>query len=360
MLLIGSLLLGAATLQEFSVALLIGLMVGGYSSIFVAAPIVVALKEREPRYRDAKDRAKRLRPARTPSTVGAAKRRTRRGRLIPAGRSSSPRPARSAATARSHGWLVVRPRSLSWTRWSWSTLPRDMPGLGRLPTSTARTAEPWPPSPAFSRGGEQRTLRRCRSRPWSPPSGQSTDASPTIGSSGPIGWRPRRTKGSAASRVSRTSHHPLAVARIVAELGLDETTIAAALLHDSVEDTGIELDDLRQRLRRRRGRDRRRCHQARTGQVRHQGGAAGGHHAQDAGGDGQGPPGHHHQAGRPAPQPPHHRRAARLEAGPHRPRDPRCLCPAGPPAGHAGDQDPARGPVLRRPASRSGTPRSIT
>ncbi|MFA9563292.1 MAG: bifunctional (p)ppGpp synthetase/guanosine-3',5'-bis(diphosphate) 3'-pyrophosphohydrolase [Acidimicrobiales bacterium] len=42
--------------------------------------------------------------------------------------------------------------------------------------------------------------------------------------------------------------HPLAVARIVAELGLDETTIAAALLHDSVEDTGIELDDLSQRF----------------------------------------------------------------------------------------------------------------
>lgn len=59
MLLIGSLLLGAATLQEFSVALLIGLLVGGYSSIFVAAPIVVLLKEREPHYREAKERANR-------------------------------------------------------------------------------------------------------------------------------------------------------------------------------------------------------------------------------------------------------------------------------------------------------------
>ncbi|MCP4086774.1 MAG: bifunctional (p)ppGpp synthetase/guanosine-3',5'-bis(diphosphate) 3'-pyrophosphohydrolase [Actinomycetia bacterium] len=39
-------------------------------------------------------------------------------------------------------------------------------------------------------------------------------------------------------------HHPVAVARVVAELGLDEVTIAAALLHDSVEDTGITLDDL--------------------------------------------------------------------------------------------------------------------
>ncbi len=39
--------------------------------------------------------------------------------------------------------------------------------------------------------------------------------------------------------------HPLAVARIVADLGLDEVAIAAALLHDAVEDTRIELDDIR-------------------------------------------------------------------------------------------------------------------
>jgi GTP pyrophosphokinase len=38
--------------------------------------------------------------------------------------------------------------------------------------------------------------------------------------------------------------HPLAVARIVADLGLDDVTIAAALLHDAVEDTGITLEDL--------------------------------------------------------------------------------------------------------------------
>lgn len=38
--------------------------------------------------------------------------------------------------------------------------------------------------------------------------------------------------------------HPFAVARIVAELGLDEVTVASALLHDAVEDTRIELEDI--------------------------------------------------------------------------------------------------------------------
>lgn len=38
--------------------------------------------------------------------------------------------------------------------------------------------------------------------------------------------------------------HPLAVAAILAELELDMTTLAAALLHDVVEDTGVTLQDL--------------------------------------------------------------------------------------------------------------------
>ena len=38
--------------------------------------------------------------------------------------------------------------------------------------------------------------------------------------------------------------HPLAVATILAGLGLDDVTIAAALLHDAVEDTGFGLDEI--------------------------------------------------------------------------------------------------------------------
>jgi preprotein translocase subunit SecF len=49
---VGSIALGASTLQEFSLALLVGLVTGTYSSVFVASPIVAFLKEREPRHRE--------------------------------------------------------------------------------------------------------------------------------------------------------------------------------------------------------------------------------------------------------------------------------------------------------------------
>src|SRR4051812_24058612 len=38
--------------------------------------------------------------------------------------------------------------------------------------------------------------------------------------------------------------HPLAVATILAGLGMDTTTLVAALLHDTVEDTGVTLDSI--------------------------------------------------------------------------------------------------------------------
>jgi len=54
--------------------------------------------------------------------------------------------------------------------------------------------------------------------------------------------------GAHATQVRRSGdpyiQHPLAVAAILAELGLDDVTLAAALLHDAVEDTGVTLDDI--------------------------------------------------------------------------------------------------------------------
>ena len=42
--------------------------------------------------------------------------------------------------------------------------------------------------------------------------------------------------------------HPLEVAKILAELEMDDATLAAALLHDVVEDTGRELDEVREKF----------------------------------------------------------------------------------------------------------------
>jgi len=49
-LVIGSVILGATTLQSFGLALVIGLASGAYSSIFIASPLLALMKEREPRY----------------------------------------------------------------------------------------------------------------------------------------------------------------------------------------------------------------------------------------------------------------------------------------------------------------------
>ena len=68
---VGAGLLGAGTLKDLSLALFIGLAVGTYSSIFIATPILAALREREPAM---KALAKRVnaRGGLTPTEVSAA------------------------------------------------------------------------------------------------------------------------------------------------------------------------------------------------------------------------------------------------------------------------------------------------
>ncbi len=43
-------------------------------------------------------------------------------------------------------------------------------------------------------------------------------------------------------------NHPLSVAKVVADIGLDDTTVAAALLHDAVEDTEITTAEIEQQF----------------------------------------------------------------------------------------------------------------
>jgi preprotein translocase subunit SecF len=91
MLVVGQVLFGQSTLGDFSLALLIGLVSGTYSSLFVAPPLTVWLKEREPRWSEIRARlvAKGVDVSDT-SWHGIA------GSVTPTGR---PAPARAAAPA---------------------------------------------------------------------------------------------------------------------------------------------------------------------------------------------------------------------------------------------------------------------
>ena len=51
LLILGAEVLGAVTLREFALALLVGLLTGSYSSIFIASPLLAMFKQREPRFR---------------------------------------------------------------------------------------------------------------------------------------------------------------------------------------------------------------------------------------------------------------------------------------------------------------------
>ena len=143
--------------------------------------------------------------------------------------------------------------------WQW---PGPVASCGKRPAEPRRSALmptvdrvlPW-----------RRTTapRPSRSSRWSAPTGAGTRRPRWSCSPGPTNGPATRTQGQIRKSGEPYIQHPLAVARIVAELGLDDATIAAALLHDAVEDTGITLADLEARVRRRRGRHRRRGHQAR-------------------------------------------------------------------------------------------------
>jgi preprotein translocase subunit SecF len=72
LLFVGAFALGAETLQDLSLALLIGVIVSTYSSIFVATPFLAAWKETEPRNRQLRARAARQPAAAAARSGGGA------------------------------------------------------------------------------------------------------------------------------------------------------------------------------------------------------------------------------------------------------------------------------------------------
>jgi len=69
---IGAYVLGATALEDFGLALLVGLITGAYSSIFIASPVLTILKEREPRYSAIRQRLITKGTAAGPLTPAAA------------------------------------------------------------------------------------------------------------------------------------------------------------------------------------------------------------------------------------------------------------------------------------------------
>ncbi|MDQ3784045.1 MAG: protein translocase subunit SecF [Actinomycetota bacterium] len=102
LLFVGAGLLGAETLKDLSLALFVGLVIGSYSSIFLATPVLSLWKERELKYRNV--RAKVLREAQRarsepagaePGAIAA------RPRAAPEMAAASPRPTPSASRSAS-------------------------------------------------------------------------------------------------------------------------------------------------------------------------------------------------------------------------------------------------------------------
>lgn len=115
LLVVGSWLLGAVTLNQFALPLAVGLVVGTYSSIMVATPVVVWLKEREPRYRQLRERLAASAGETAGAAVGAAREVAAAG--AEPGSDSPTQPRRSAGGAADRsapsGAIPPRPRKKS-------------------------------------------------------------------------------------------------------------------------------------------------------------------------------------------------------------------------------------------------------
>ena len=149
---VGSLLLfGGETLKDFAFALLVGVISGAYSSIFIATPVLVEWKEREQTYM----RRRRLMlqehgghiPAFAPGTLGEPARGApvrAQPRRSAATRAQAPAPAAPAATAARSPPRLRPPRAASARRAGSGARPRR-----RSTTATTRpTPQPPPPAPS--------------------------------------------------------------------------------------------------------------------------------------------------------------------------------------------------------------------
>jgi len=103
LLFVGAGVLGAVALGQYAIALAVGLVVGAYSSIMVAGPVLAAMKEREPRYVQLRERvdAARLRTVAPPVDADGP---------LPTSAAAAPRPSGAAPIGSPTGVIPPRPR----------------------------------------------------------------------------------------------------------------------------------------------------------------------------------------------------------------------------------------------------------
>jgi preprotein translocase subunit SecF len=97
-LLVGAQFLGATTLQNYGLALFVGLLSGAYSSIFIAAPILAMLKRNESRWADIEERLRKKGGQGSMSALDAATMTTQMA--VAAGGQPRPTPAKRSGLIR--------------------------------------------------------------------------------------------------------------------------------------------------------------------------------------------------------------------------------------------------------------------
>jgi preprotein translocase subunit SecF len=171
-LLIGAELLGATTLQDYGLALTVGLLSGAYSSIFIASPVLAMLKEREPRYiairqrlESRGERSGLLTPSAAAALAGAAAGGSSRAAARPAkgARPGTIRPGQSRPTGQG------RPGSTSKGATATATVTADGAAGGsstgggqRSSTGSSGTAARRPPPRPRKGGGKGSKGKRRR------------------------------------------------------------------------------------------------------------------------------------------------------------------------------------------------------
>jgi preprotein translocase subunit SecF len=186
-LLIGAQLLGATTLQDYGLALFVGLLSGAYSSIFIASPVLSMLKEREDRWVTVARRLEQRGEGHTSySAVDAATMTTQMsvaasGQAPRSGGGGAPAASRSKSTKRSG---PIRPGSGTGT------------GTGSGSGGTGSGSGGGSGSGSGGSGGNVTGTavmnRPAGSTPSSTPANQSPGSQPAASAQAP---RPRKNKG---------------------------------------------------------------------------------------------------------------------------------------------------------------------